>query len=93
MAISIGEQFAVSKEEANTLLSVESPGLTPAQYEDLHMGDMRKGFADDAINAVIKTDGFKSLPACRAARRTITRDISSYLQGVDAATRAARDKK
>ena len=51
------------------------------------MGDLRKGFAEDAINAVIKTDGFKNMPECQAARQTISKDVTVYVQGVDAATR------
>jgi hypothetical protein len=90
--VRIGEQFTVSQQQANTLMSSDTPGFTLQQHEDLHMEDFREGLTDDAINAAIKTEGFNTISECQAARASCPAAINAFIAGVAAASHAARDQ-
>jgi hypothetical protein len=71
------------------LPSGDSPGLTLRGHEMLHVSDFFAGCR--GLNSRIKTEGFTSPQACRAARLEFRRKVLEELQRVSDLSKRNRD--
>jgi RHS repeat-associated protein len=92
LRVEIGQQFMVSEPEANSLMSADTPGFTLQQHEDLHMYDLGILLTEHAINGIIKTEGFKNIAECRAARAACPAAIDGFIAGAGALSSVLRDR-
>lgn len=72
--------------------SGDSPGLSLAQHENLHVADYRYAYSENEINRSVRTEGFSSRTECEAARQAFARTFQSYADAVTSFSCIAHDQ-
>jgi RHS repeat-associated protein len=66
--------------------SDDSPGLTLAQHENLHLGDYRNDMGSGALDAAYQSEGFSTLAECESKRAGLQAFLDAYTDAVVDAT-------
>jgi RHS repeat-associated protein len=71
--------------------SADSPGLTLAQHENLHISDYKRAFGGNALDALYQTEDFTATSECDAKRQGFGAWLDSYADGVVGASGRQHD--